>query len=166
VGGVNKRLLACLLIPGAAWLSCVSASNVPNELGTVIPDGSNCVAIHSTASPDTLYRAVYRALAADGFSIESHEAEMGTLTTGYKDVGQYTVLRINVFIDSSPGGSVAYLRGQWAVTTSFATAMGSGGATAEEAVWGKTGRPSVAFGEMANFAEKVTHVRIDYITKH
>lgn len=144
------------------FAGCVS-SNIPKELADEIPKGAKAIKLYSVATPEELYRSIFRKLAADGFSIENENQEMGTLSTGYKDVGQQTALRINVFVDEAAAGSVALFRGEWAVTSSMATAYGGGGTSADAAEWGKTGRPSVAFGAMALFVEQIPASKVEYL---
>lgn len=152
-------------------LSCVSTSNIPTEISYEIPDNANVIQLYSSDSPSDFYRTIYRSLASKGFSFAQENADMGTFSTEFKDIGQGTVLKINAFIEESDNGSIAKLRGSWGVTASMgagitaATGSSLGGTSAEEANWGKSGRYKVAFGEMAVIANKIDNVRIEYLSE-
>ena len=93
------------------------------------------------------------------------------ISTDFKDIEQGTTLKINVFVEESDDGSIATLRGAWGVTSSFgagltaATGSSLGGTSAEEANWGKSGRPKVAFGELAVIANDINHKRLEYVSE-
>lgn len=150
--------------------SCVTTSNIPTEVSSEIPDEANAIELYSTESPSDFYKTIYQHLASEGFSISQENSEMGTLSTGFKEVGQETTLKINVFVEKNNNGSKATLRGSWNVTSSMgagitaATGASLGGTSAERASWDQSGRPKVAFGEMVVIAKDIRHQKIEYIS--
>ena len=147
---------------------CVTTSNVPTEITEAIPRDARVIKLYSDQRPAEYYRTIYRALAGQGFSMRQENADMGTFSTDFKEIGQETTLRINAFLEESPTGSVAPLRGQWGVTASMgaglSAAMGAnlGGTSAEDADWGDSDRPKAAFREMAVIASSIPHQRLEY----
>jgi len=163
-----KRSFCFLLL--IITVSCATTSNIPTEITSQIVDNSNVIKLYSSNPPSDFYRTIYRSLASQGFSFAQENAEMGTFSTDFKEIGQGTVLRINLFIEEFENGSVATFRGLWNVTASMgfgisAATGGSLGGSAEEANWGKSGRPKIAFGEMAVIANNIDHVRIEYLSE-
>lgn len=161
-----KRILLFLLL--IITVSCVTTSNIPSEISSQITDNANVIKIYSSTPPSDFYRTSYRSIASQGFSFAQENDEMGTFSTEFKEIGQGTALRINVFIEESESGSIAILRGLWNVTasTGFGIAAATGGSlggSAEEANWGKSGRPKIAFGEMAVIANNIDNMRIEYL---
>jgi hypothetical protein len=160
---VRVILILCLFI-----LSCVSLSHIPREITQDIPKGSKLIKLYSGDSVEAYFKRIYRALAAAGFSIKQENKEMGTLSTDFKDIGQGTTLKIVAYIEEYNSGSVATLRGEWGITSSTAAGLSAGfgvevgGSTAEEAVWSGSGRPKLAFGELAVIANRIEHERIEY----
>jgi hypothetical protein len=152
-------------------VSCVSTKNIPTSISSEIPDDANAIKLYSNNPASKFYSDVYKTLAQKGFSFTQENKDMGTISTNFKDIGQGTTLKINVFVDKSDTGSVATLRGAWGVTSSFgaglsaATGSSLGGTSAEEANWGKSGRPKVAFGEMAVIAKEIDHNQLEYLSK-
>lgn len=150
--------------------SCVTTSNIPTEVSSEIPDEANAIELYSTESPSDFYKTIYQHLASEGFSISQENSEMGTLSTGFKEVGQETTLKIDVFVEKFDNGSKATLRGSWNVTSSMgagitaATGASLGGTSAERASWDQSGRPKVAFGEMAVIAKDIEHQKLEYIS--
>ena len=150
--------------------SCVTTSNIPTEVSTEIPDDANAIELYSNDSPSDFYKTIYQHLASEGFSISQENSEMGTLSTGFKEVGQETTLKIDVFVENNDNGSKATLRGSWNVTSSMgagitaATGASLGGTSAERASWDQSGRPKVAFGEMAVIAKDIEYQQLEYIS--
>ena len=153
------------------FISCVTTSNIPTEVSSEIPDDANAIKLYSNESSSNFYKTIYKTLASKGFSISQENSDMGTISTGFKDIEQGTTLKINVFVEEAESGSVATLRGLWGVTSSTAAgltaATGSnlGGSSAEAANWGKSGRPKVAFGEMAVIANEIDHEQLEYLSE-
>ncbi|MFD2531789.1 hypothetical protein [Gracilimonas halophila] len=150
--------------------SCVTTSNIPTEVSSEIPDDANAIELYSTESPSDFYKTIYQHLASEGFSISQENSEMGTFSTGFKEVGQETTLKIDVFVEKDNNGSKATLRGSWNVTSSMgagitaATGASLGGTSAERASWDQSGRPKVAFGEMAVIAKEIEYQKLEYIS--
>ena len=150
--------------------SCVTTSNIPTEVSSEIPDDANAIELYSNESSSDFYKTVYQHLASEGFSISQENSEMGTLSTGFKEVGQETTLKIDVFVEKGNNGSKATLRGSWNVTSSMgagitaATGASLGGTSAERASWDQSGRPKVAFGEMAVIAKEIEYQKLEYIS--
>lgn len=160
-----------LFVVSAIFLtSCVTTSNIPTEVSSEIPDDANAIELYSNESSSDFYKTIYQHLASEGFSISQENSEMGTLSTGFKEVGQETTLKIDVFVEKNNNGSKATLRGSWNVTSSMgagitaATGASLGGTSAERASWDQSGRPKVAFGEMAVIAKDIKHQKIEYIS--
>tara|TARA_R110002124_G_scaffold46903_2_gene140216 strand:- start:343 stop:807 length:465 start_codon:yes stop_codon:yes gene_type:complete len=152
-------------------VSCVSTKNIPTNISSEIPDDANAIKLYSDNSASKLYSDIYKSLAQKGFSFAQENKDMGTISTDFKDIEQGTTLKINVFVEESDDGSIATLRGAWGVTSSFgagltaATGSSLGGTSAEEANWGKSGRPKVAFGELAVIANDINHKRLEYVSE-
>jgi hypothetical protein len=140
--------------------ACVSASTVPSELARTIPNDARAIRLFSDQPAATYYQTVYRSLVARGFGIAQENAQMGTLSTQTKDIGQNTLLKVTVYVQDTTGGAVATLHGQWEVTAEM---LFTGGAS--EARWGSMGRSKRAFGEMAVIANEVPHTRIEYVSR-
>jgi len=151
--------------------SCVTTSNIPTNISSQIPDDANAIKLYSNGSSSNFYKTIYKSLAKRGFSISQENEEMGTLSTGFKDIDQGTTLKINVFVEKNDNGSVATLRGLWGLTSSMgagltaATGSSLGGTSAESANWGKTGRPKVAFGQLSVIANDIDHEKLKYISE-
>ncbi len=148
---------------------CVSAAHLPQELRDQIPKEANAIQVYSEESPTAYYDKIYRHFASQGFVISQENREMGTLATEFKDIGQGTTLKVNVFVEHHEGFTVATFRGQWGVTTTMAAGLSAGlgtnlgGSTADSAAWDKTGRPKVAFGELALLVNKIEHIKLEYV---
>jgi len=162
------RRLQAFLIPFLALTGCVSASHIPPQITQDIPKDAKLIRLYCAESPDACFGNVYRTLAAAGFSIAQENQQMGTLSTDFKDIGQGTTLKVTAFLEEHDSGTIATLRGQWGITSSTAAGLSAGmgvnvgGSTAEDAVWGGSGRPKVAFGELAVLANKIEHNRLEY----
>lgn len=159
-------LIASLIISVS---SCVTTSNVPADVAHDIPKGATAVVVHSQVSPAELYRSIHRQLASTGYEVTEHNDEMGTLSTGYRDAGQETMVKAIVYVSDDPGGSTATIRGQWTVSGSFASSLGAGLGVAvsngaNPAKW-SMGRPAVAFGELVTLAKLLPQVRVEYLTE-
>lgn len=153
------------------FTSCVTTSNIPTEVFSEIPDDANAIELYSNESSSDFYKTIYQHLASEGFSISQENNEMGTFSTGFKEVGQETTLKIDVFVEKNDNGSKATLRGSWNVTSSMgagitaATGASLGGTSAESASWDQSGRPKVAFGEMTVIAKEIEHNQLEYLSK-
>lgn len=152
------------------FTSCVTTSNIPIEVSSEIPDDANAIELYSNETSADFYETIYKHLASKGFSISQENSDMGTLSTEFKEIGQETTLKMDVFVEESENGSKATLRGSWGVTTSMgagitaATGSSLGGTSAERASWDQSGRPKVAFGEMAVIANDIEHQQLEYIS--
>lgn len=160
---MRMLLLMTLLLAG-----CVSTSNVPDEIASGITSDARAIALYSDESPNDYYRAIYRSLAARGYAFEQENQDMGTMSTAFKEIGQGTTLKINIFVDEAEGGSMAMLRGQWGVTAEMAAGLSGGfgtsvaGGAANDAKWNDIGRPKAAFGELAVIANDLPHTNLEY----
>lgn len=145
--------------------SCVTASTVPGRIANEIPNGATAVVIYSASD---CYAALYRHLAGAGYAFEQENAEMGTLKTAPRAIGQGTTIIVNAYSEDADGGCRTTLRGVWGITQEMAVGLGVAagasvaGGTSDEAKW-SIGRPRRAFGELAMIAEAVDHVRIEYL---
>jgi hypothetical protein len=150
---------------------CVTTSNVPTDIADDIPEDARSIRLYSNQNPAEYYRIIYQSFVRSGFSIAQENGEMGTFSTDFKEIGQGTTLRINVFVEETTSGSVATMRGQWGLTATmaagFSAALGAStaGATEEEANWGSSGRPRSAFGAMAVLAADIPHTRLEYVER-
>lgn len=161
---MRAMILSLLLLAG-----CVSASQmVAPEVAESIPPNAEVIRVYSTLPASDLYTTLYRSLALEGYEITSSNDQMRTLSTGYRDIGQYTTLKVNALVEQAESGSVAVLRGMWGVTGSFASGLSAatgasvGADVGEPARWTKNNRAGVAFGVLATFAESLPHERIEY----
>ena len=165
---MKKYIIPTVLV---VLTACVSSTTVAPEIANQIPPDANIINVSSELTKGELYTVIYRNLAQKGFSFTTENQEMGTLTTGFKDIGQGTVLSMNIFIDDTDEGSRAIVRGSWHVTasTGFGLSAMSGGASAgqtgERADWGSSGRPKLAFGEMAVIMNSLQNVRVEYFAE-
>lgn len=164
-------MTATRLMPALLLLTGCISSTLPPDIASTVPARARVVQLFSDSTPTAFYRMVYRGLAAQGYTVTTGNEAMGTLTTDFKDVGQETTLRITVLVTPTDSGSSAILRGHWGITATTAAAMSAGfgisvaGGSAEDADWGSSGRPKVAFGEMVIVARQIPHARIGYLTR-
>jgi hypothetical protein len=165
------RTNAILIIALAFFIGCVSTTHLPQEFRESIPKKARAIRIYSQVDSQKYFKVIYKHLASAGFSIANENAEMGTLSTDFKDIDQGTTLRVIVLVEDYDGGAIATLRGQWGITASTAAAMSAGfktnigGSTAEDAHWDGVGRPKLAFGELALIASNIDHEKLEYLTE-
>lgn len=149
--------------------SCVT-TEIPDDLAAEIPDGATAVELTSGQPPSDYYRTLFRELRRKGFTISEDNAEMLSMTTGFREVGQETTLQVSVFVEEIPSGSRAVIRGRWGITTTMAAAASAAtggsvsGGSAERAEWDGSGRSKAAFGEMAELAQDFPHQELKYQT--
>lgn len=78
----------------------------------LIPKGSRKVVVDSQLSPDSLLSFCAKALAKDGWPVQSDKTAMQIISLG-RSIGRGTFVRPNVFIESTAAGSRAYFSGEW-----------------------------------------------------
>src|SRR6266566_1564842 len=83
--------------------ACVTTSSVPLEIARAIPSDARAIRLYSDQPMATYYRAIYGSLAAQGFGVAQENQQMGTLSTQPKDIGQSTLLRLNVYVQDTVG---------------------------------------------------------------
>lgn len=149
--------------------ACVT-TDIPDDLAGEIPDGATAIEVTSSQTPSDYYRTLFRELRRNGFTISEDNAEMLSMTTGFREVGQETTLQVSVFVEESPSGSRAVIRGRWGITTTMAAAASAAtggsvsGGSAERAEWDGSGRSKAAFGEMAEIVRGFPHQDLEYQT--
>ena len=154
----------------AVAVGCVSAHGIlPLQVEQSIPNDAKAVELHSTSPPDKYFRTVYQKLLEEGYSIEHDNQDMGTLTTGFKDIEQETILQISAFVKGEEGGSVATLRGKWGASASmragFSASMGMDASGTGDVKWGGMGRPGLGFASMVKTAMAIPHDSLRYRTE-
>lgn len=157
-------ITGCMLL---LIFSCVAPKNIPNEISSKIPPDSKGIELYSNKTPDEFYGLIYNAILKNNYSIDQDNEKRKNLSTNFKGIGQETTLRINLFVEKTQNGSLATLRGDYGVSSAVAAAVGGTDKdNLGSAEWRKnSGRPQVAFGELAIFANKIEHTKLKYLTK-
>lgn len=142
--------------------SCVSQKFIPKEETRLIPTGSQIIEIKTETEPKEIYKTVYSLLIENGFRVDKENADMLTLSTEGKDLGQSTFGRIYITIKKDNNGSLLTLRPDWkpgAEAQMMASAMTNLNVYTEwtPAKWGVSGRPELVFSYFVSFAKKISN---------
>ena len=139
--------------------SCVtSASLLTKEEQSAIPKGATKVIAVTDKQGGELFDFIYSTLIEDGFRIDESNKDRGYISTQGKEIEQETMIRLSVVIIDS---TVSFT-GQWNVTAAMQAGLnagfGGGGSGWSGVKWGDAGRPSLAFGYMYKYAERIGSV--------
>ena len=142
--------------------SCVSQKFISKEDTKLIPKGSQIIEVKTEKESQDIYKIVYSLLITEGFRIEKENAEMLTIATEGKDLGQSTLGRVYIVIKKENTGSILTLRPEWkpgADAQMMASAISNLNVYTEwtPPKWGDTGRPEFVFSYFVSFAKKISN---------
>jgi len=153
---MHKYLLFILF--AGLLAGCVSTGDlVDDDVTRKLSNGNERISYHYPGERSALYDKIYEALLRDGFRIDQENEKRGHISTQGKDVGQSTMLRMQIFIeDDGENRSMANFRAQYkpGADAEMGAQAFSGltvDADYEKAVWGNSGRPERAYAYMYKF---------------
>lgn len=165
-----KRLAILLMLLG---LGGCGSSRVIDAVTDSIPENANRVRLYSALPPKELYKEVQRGLLEQGYRISDTKEDLLYLGTEAKEVGEQTLLRMNLFVKPAGTGSVLSAQGEWDAALSFGVYSGGLMANANKAAfqvasWNRSAfgqRPTHAFAAMLQALKKIQHDKVECLTE-
>ncbi|MAO64260.1 MAG: hypothetical protein CL666_04610 [Balneola sp.] len=138
--------------------SCVSTEGIVDpKYNHMVPDDTNVITISTDFTADSLYNLAQKELLRSGHRLDNYDADLKTITTEGKSVGESTFARYTLFIEGNKlTGRVDWRAGQEATAMASAFSGIDVDSSWEPAAW-SNGRPKRAFASLIAFMDGIPH---------